>query len=72
MSVWQLIETAPRDGTVIEVAADACGSFPMRWNPKGFNPLASRKPGLWEIPDGSMTWTEDDGAGPTHWRYHAH
>lgn len=65
---YQLIATAPRDGTVIEVMDPDCGSFPMRWNPEGDNAYLSTKPGIWETADGSMTWCEDHGCGPSYWR----
>jgi hypothetical protein len=65
---WQPIETAPRDGTLIEVHDPDVGGAPMRWNPEGFNPLVSKKPGIWETSDKSLTWCEDDGYGPTMWR----
>jgi len=32
MSDWRTIETAPRDGTIIEVMDPDCGQFLMRWN----------------------------------------
>lgn len=65
---WLPIESAPRDGRVIRVTdLDTC-SAEMAWSPSGFNPLVSRRPGIWEATDRSFTWSEDAGAGPTHWR----
>jgi hypothetical protein len=40
----------------------------MRWNAAGSNWLVSDRPGIWEAPDESFTWCEDQGFGPTHWR----
>lgn len=62
------IDTAPRDGSIVEVMAADFGPYRMRWNPSGFNELASIQPGIWEAHDRAFTWSEDMGAGPTHWR----
>ena len=62
------IDSAPRDGTLIEIMDEDVGSFLMRWNPAGRNALVSKQAGIWEAHDGSMTWCEDDGFGPTWWR----
>lgn len=62
------IATAPRDGTLIQVFHEDVGSFLMRWNASGSNALVSQDIGIWEAPDGSFTWCEDDGHGPSHWR----
>lgn len=62
------IDTAPRDGTLIDVHHPGCGTFAMRWNPFGFHMIFSTSPGLWESEGGNVTWTEDGGAGPTMWR----
>lgn len=49
MTDYRPIDTAPRDGTFVEVAAPGeFGPFEMRWNSAGFNPIASLRPGLWE------------------------
>lgn len=63
------IHTAPRDGTVIWVMHEDCGSFPMRWDSAGTNWIAQPEDekGIWVTPDGSFTWSEYDGAGPSHW-----
>lgn len=65
---YRPIETAPRDGTVIEVMTEETGGFAMFWNPEGFNPLVSRSCGIWECPGGTLTWSEDGGYGPEYWR----
>jgi hypothetical protein len=68
MTDWQPIETAPTDGTLIEVMDPDCGVFPMRWDQRAVNPLVSDIPGLWVASDGSMTWSNQRGYGPTKWR----
>jgi hypothetical protein len=68
MEGFELIATAPRDGTVIEVAAEEQPPIRMRWNPEGENPPFTLGPGVWETPDGEVTWSEARGFGPTHWR----
>ena len=62
------IETAPRDGTLVEVFHEDVGSFMMRWNAIGWNQLVSVEPGIWKAPDGVFTWCEDRDFGPSHWR----
>lgn len=68
MDDWRDIGTAPRDGTIIRVMADE-QCFNMLWNPQGSNTFFQPDPvGIWEAPDGSMTWSEEKGFGPTHWK----
>lgn len=63
------ISSAPRDGTLIIVAHDDVGAFPVRWNPEATNDLfAPGCSGLWVAPDGTFTWSEHGGLGPSHWR----
>ena len=72
MDDWRSIGTAPRDGTVIEVMDPDCGTFVMCWNPAGHNPIFQTEygNGIWECPGGHLTWSEDQGMGPTWWRPH--
>lgn len=65
---YRPIETAPRDGTVIEVMTESAGPFAVFWNPEGVNPLVPHSRGIWECPGGTLTWSEDDGYGPKYWR----
>jgi len=53
-------DTAPKDGTVVLLSADDAGESPMRWNPEGFNPLVSSRPGIWELVGSGMTWSDED------------
>lgn len=67
-NAWRAMDTAPRDGTIIFVGADS-EWFVMKWNPIGSNALFQPDPiGIWEAPDGSFTWSEDGGWGPTSWQ----
>ena len=68
MVEWRDIASVPRDGTLVGVTDHESGSFLMRWNPTGSNPLIQPEPsGIWEASDGSFTWSEQEGFGPTHW-----
>lgn len=70
MDDWRSIESAPRDGTIIEVMDPDCGCFQMRWNAAGHNPIFQKEygNGIWECPGLNFTWSEDEGAGPRYWR----
>lgn len=68
MSDYRPIETAPRDGTVIEVLADGDGPFRMKWDAAFTNPLVGAHSGMWVHEKGAFTWDESRGHGPTHWR----
>lgn len=71
---WQPIETAPRDGTIIEITAleddgEAFEVWPMRWCHLQRNEVfAPGMVGMWRYPsEDGPTWREGDG-GPTHRR----
>jgi hypothetical protein len=74
MSGWQTMESAPRDGRVIDLTWMEGGKpqevWPMQWGHIQRNGLfAPGVTGMWVAPDGSITWTEHDRDGaPTHWR----
>lgn len=57
-----------KDGRlVLLMGADGC-SYPMRWNPRGFNIIFSRsKVGIWELDGGGLTWTDEDPDGAPEW-----
>ncbi len=74
MAEWKPIETAPKDGTVIELTAleDDGTTFeiwPMRWCHIQRNGMFDGVVGMWTAPGGGITWngTPEQG-GPTHWR----
>lgn len=65
----QPIETVPRDGTLVIIGHEDVGWFHMQWNPTGSNAIFQLEPvGIWETPDGSMTWSEAGGYGPAWWQ----
>lgn len=69
---WQPIETAPRDGSVIQLAwmghGKPAGIWPMCWSQSATNPP------MWvtynqQTGEIELMWREDDpDGGPTHWR----
>lgn len=70
---WLPIETAPKDGTVIELTWMEGGKaqeiWPLQWGHIQKNGLFPGTVGMWVTPDGSITWNADDPDGaPTHWR----
>lgn len=76
MSEWQLIDTAPKTGEKIWLAAfDEKGqqeeSMPyMMWGHIKKNGLFPGKVGMWMTENGGLTWNDhpDLGGGPTHWK----
>lgn len=65
---WLPIRTVPRDGSVVHVAVPGEETALMRWVVGGSNALFQPEPiGIWETSDGSLTWSEQRGYGPTHW-----
>lgn len=71
---WRPIETAPKDGTIIALTWEEDGMpseyHPMRWCHIQRNGMFPGKVGMWTAPDGSYTWNDDRGGGPTHWAPH--
>lgn len=65
---WLPIDTAPRDGRVLEVSDLETCAAEMWWNAAGTNMLVQNGHGIWEAVGGGFTWSEAAGAGPTHWR----
>ena len=63
------ISTAHRTGLSITVGDPDCGEFIMHWDPKATNGLLPGVMGFWVALDGSFTWSEHAGAGPTYWRH---
>jgi hypothetical protein len=75
MNNWKPIETAPKDGTLIEITAlQANGEpfeiWPMQWGHIQQNGLFPDQVGMWVTPDGAATWVpgSEEQGGPTHWR----
>ena len=71
---WQTMDSAPRDGTPVELTWMENGKpqeiWPMRWCHIQRNEFfAPGKVGMWTLLGGGLTWNDDhpDGA-PTHWR----
>ena len=67
------IGEAPLDGRPINLYLVDKGeiqfiAFNMWWNPRGFNAMVMKpgQTGLWQASSGDFTWSEHDGAGPTH------
>ncbi|KTS09761.1 hypothetical protein SB2_11960 [Methylobacterium radiotolerans] len=69
---WRPIVTAPRDGTEIWIMDPDAGAFIMRWNAHQKNGLFPGLVGMWAASDGSCTWQEADGFGPTWWKPFGH
>lgn len=80
MGEWQTIETAPRDGSLVDLTWLDNGRpqeiYPMCWNQFAENRAFQDGKGIWAMHNretGALlcTWSEQhpDGA-PTHWRPH--
>jgi hypothetical protein len=70
---WQLIENAPRDGTLVELTqilmdGTVTDIWRMKWDPEKINGLYPGVKGFWTTSDGAITWYEDTDGSPTHWR----
>jgi hypothetical protein len=81
MNGWRTIDSAPRDGTVIDLTWMEDDKpqeiWPMSWNIFAGNSLVQPHKGIWclRMPNGKIeaTWSEyNDGGGPTHWRPLSH
>jgi hypothetical protein len=70
---WRDMSSAPRDGRFVLLTWMENGEpqeiFPMRRETDATNDtFAPGVRGMWVVPGGSLTWTEDDPQfGPTHW-----
>lgn len=71
---WQPIDTAPKDGTPVELTAlfpdgTPFEIWPMQWGHIQKNGLFPGVVGMWVTTDGGITWNgSPEEGGPTHWR----
>ena len=75
MTEWQTIDSAPRNGTIVDLTWMENGRpqeiWPMQWGHIQRNGLFPDVVGMWVAPGGGVTWNEADPEGaPTHWRPH--
>lgn len=73
--IWQPIESAPRDGSMVVLTAFEPDGTPfgeeyeMQWMAIQRNGLFPGVTGMWTAPNGAFTWNgSPDTGGPTHWR----
>lgn len=75
---WKPIDTAPRDGSFVQVAvievddedetySFAYGPVIMRWQKTAWNRWLAEVMPMWVGVGGTATWDESRGGGPTHW-----
>lgn len=64
---WLPYETAPKDGTMVQLRAEDEGPFEMYWDADRLGMVSTSK-GVWVLRGGGMTWCDELPAGaPTHW-----
>ena len=70
---WQSIDSAPRNGRVIEIRVKddggvISGPHIMSWNKDARNPMVGDVAGMWAAYHFGYTWDGSRGYGPTEWR----
>ena len=68
--VWQPIETAPKDGTLVKLCWWDDGPndvVHMRWGHIQRNGLFPDAVGMWVCPKTGFTWYDFNGGGPDKW-----
>lgn len=73
MNDWQPIETAPRDGTLIELTymkdGKAQDKVVMKWDNECPSKSFPDLPPCWVSASDVFIWIDESGCGPTHWRH---